>query len=613
MINMNADVELKTIFDKMFALNDILHLSTPYLIEPQYDYLSKQLKKLHKNRESIGTEPIKIVLAGNFSSGKSVFLNSLLGDEIVPFGEEPMTMIPNMFRYGSRPDIEIEYNDGRKKRIDLGTFSQLIHTTKIHSKIEDIDNIKIINFYHDSPFLLRYTIIDTPGFSTAVEKGDDLITESIIIEHADVLLWVTDINSGELSRSELDILEKVRNQKKGLTVACILNKCDTLGKPSSGKVQTVVNKVKNQLEKDYVYPFSSKEVLNYEKNIKRGLNKTILEVMHNCKEEVTIGIQPDRKYRIITITASNKTVIREDIISDFSDWLEPLDRIWEELDDLTILVNRKKSLTLSDEILEWEEYLQCCLKNKVIHINYQIKNTYTLPNTFYREIDLIKVGMIKNFENSFLEFSNIVKHELTEIIRNHVSLKKNGIFDDNRKIVYKKSIDRKNVENFFKSTITKYLLSFESEIKQMRELLCIHKNNISESSFVSIELFLLQSSNEQQLRFNLVNESITSQLLHSLIYKLTSSTTRNYLSSLSDQQVFSDLAVNILDSANIKSVMDIFWEISFGNLEKTKDIIQESARKEKNELKEQINDIEEIIKLKRSWRKPHDKFASIPK
>lgn len=67
-----------------------------------------------ENLQQKEVEPMQIAVIGQFSSGKSTFLNALLGQDILPTGITPITSKVCKICYGEDYILEILYKDGRK-------------------------------------------------------------------------------------------------------------------------------------------------------------------------------------------------------------------------------------------------------------------------------------------------------------------------------------------------------------------------------------------------------------------------------------------------------------------------------------------------------------------
>ena len=94
---------------------------------------SIQLKKALDRLQMRSEEPMKVAITGQFSSGKSTFLNALLAKSILPTGITPVTSKVNYIRYGEEFKIRVRYKDGRDEYHDI---SNIAHFTAHFSKGE---------------------------------------------------------------------------------------------------------------------------------------------------------------------------------------------------------------------------------------------------------------------------------------------------------------------------------------------------------------------------------------------------------------------------------------------------------------------------------------------
>ena len=81
-------------------------------------------------------EPMQIAIIGQFSSGKSTFLNALLGQDILPTGITPITSKVCKICYGEDFILEVLYKDGNKVLQNIHFLKQL---TRQNSK--NIDSL----------------------------------------------------------------------------------------------------------------------------------------------------------------------------------------------------------------------------------------------------------------------------------------------------------------------------------------------------------------------------------------------------------------------------------------------------------------------------------------
>lgn len=131
-----------------------------------------------------------LVVVGEYNSGKSTFINALLGDEVFAMGDLPTTRAISILRYGEPGPPE-----------SIG------------------ENIYL---YHYPLDLLRdLHIVDTPG-TNSIERMEEALTREFV-PRADLVLFVTSLLQ-PLTASELDFLAHIREW--GKKVVFIVNGVD---------------------------------------------------------------------------------------------------------------------------------------------------------------------------------------------------------------------------------------------------------------------------------------------------------------------------------------------------------------------------------------------------
>jgi small GTP-binding protein len=131
-----------------------------------------------------------LVVVGEYNSGKSTFINALLGDEVFAMGDLPTTREISILRYGKSGPPE-----------SIGDHVQLYHYPL--EVLRDLD------------------IVDTPG-TNSIERMEEEITREFV-PRADLVLFVTSLLQ-PLTASELDFLTHIRQW--GKKVVFIVNGID---------------------------------------------------------------------------------------------------------------------------------------------------------------------------------------------------------------------------------------------------------------------------------------------------------------------------------------------------------------------------------------------------
>jgi GTPase SAR1 family protein len=177
----------------------------------------KGVKKVELHKTKIIEDSFQIAVVGEFSRGKSTFINALLGKKILPSLARPTTTILNIISYGDEPSITLYYRDEAKlpKRISEEEFKKIIapmdpiegdpDSEKEYK--EAVEKIKEIRFADISAPLSfckdGVTIIDTPG-TNDLDPAREQITNNII-PNADAAILLLSAKK-ILAQSEMSFL-----------------------------------------------------------------------------------------------------------------------------------------------------------------------------------------------------------------------------------------------------------------------------------------------------------------------------------------------------------------------------------------------------------------------
>jgi small GTP-binding protein len=137
-----------------------------------------------------------LVIAGEFNSGKSSFINALLGERVLPEGVTPTTDRINLLHHG--PEIT-----------ERPLEAYLLERT------------------HPAELLRELNVVDTPGTNAVIRRHEELTRD--FIPRADLVLFVTSADR-PFSESEREFLERIREW--GKKIVFIVNKIDILEAPA---------------------------------------------------------------------------------------------------------------------------------------------------------------------------------------------------------------------------------------------------------------------------------------------------------------------------------------------------------------------------------------------
>lgn len=196
----------------------------------------------------------RITILGEFSSGKSTFLDALIGQDILPHGVEEttaaVTYIHNISKNNPKKNkVEVFFRDENKEKevLDLSKSNTALIdyvTAKAKDKdvVKDIAEVHLyLNFMEGEENLV---LIDTPGLNGIKDGMRDITYREIHRSHANICLF----NIKGASRSDLDFIENF--YKQGTPFFFVLNQIDNLKdneETPEQKIKDFTESVKNNI------------------------------------------------------------------------------------------------------------------------------------------------------------------------------------------------------------------------------------------------------------------------------------------------------------------------------------------------------------------------------
>jgi small GTP-binding protein len=149
------------------------------------------LEALRQAEEDLD-ELFLLVVVGEFNSGKSAFINALLGETVLPEGVTPTTATINLLRYGPQPTERL---------------------------VSDF----VTERTYPAAFLRDISIVDTPGTNAIIRRHEELTRT--FVPRSDLVLFITSADR-PFTESERDFMEAIREW--GKKIVLVLNKIDLL-------------------------------------------------------------------------------------------------------------------------------------------------------------------------------------------------------------------------------------------------------------------------------------------------------------------------------------------------------------------------------------------------
>ena len=200
------------------------------------DESSKNLDTIIANADS----PLTLLIMGEFSTGKSTFINAIVGKEIAAVGALPTTAVITKLCYGEEDKITIYFKDGKSKVYGQEEFAQITSETD-DSKYKKIrKNIKYVERAMPMDILEYISLIDSPGLNALNQTHADITKE--FVDNADAVLWMFSTDKAG-SVTEIQAMEELNPRLKPIA---IINQIDKLD-PEEDDIETFLSDIKNKL------------------------------------------------------------------------------------------------------------------------------------------------------------------------------------------------------------------------------------------------------------------------------------------------------------------------------------------------------------------------------
>lgn len=392
-----------------------------------------------------------VALGGGFSSGKSSFLNSLLGKNILPSNIDPSTSVPayivnskDTSIYGINIfDSKVDMDIRDIKLISHG-FGQLEN-----QQGEEIQGEVSLGHILNSIFLQtplqkyqNIAFLDTPGYSKADTKDYSAKTDEKIaraqLNSSNYILWFVQADTGTITNEDINFLKTL---KEDIPKLIIVNKADKCTKDNLNKI---VKKIRETLDLKGIKYI---DVVTYSRRKPNEFDgdriKQYIKSWNVKSEETTFA----KNFKILFLKCKD---YYEDVIEKDS----------KKLNDLN------KVITLCDDkiVCDIISYMIKDIQNNIKYMRELTEVLKELKDEFFTEIKYIsdKVG-IEMPEPSEINLSQeYMKNPLGE-------LKKLKIIDDKKEkekiynLMLRELIDSKTIYNFseggyqYKDTIFNYI------------------------------------------------------------------------------------------------------------------------------------------------------------
>jgi GTP-binding protein len=220
-------------------------------------HISEQIKDNLNLLIDTLNEPPLIAVIGQFSSGKSTFLNALLGQDILPSGLTPVTAKAVRLKFAKMPLLSVKFINGSES---LLASSDLAELNKL------VEQVSGMTLYAPSEILKEINFIDTPGLNS-LRDADTKETKNTL-KKVSGAIWLSLANNAAKA-SELESIKEIL-KANDLKAICLINQKDKLSEDELENLLKHAGQTYGELFEDII-AISSKQALLGITNNDKGL------------------------------------------------------------------------------------------------------------------------------------------------------------------------------------------------------------------------------------------------------------------------------------------------------------------------------------------------------
>ncbi len=356
---------------------------TKSLLKEQIEYfreLSNNIdtKKLEDMKDQVDS-PFMLLLFGEYNSGQSTFINSILGEELCKIGSTPTTDKINIIKNGQ-------------------------------VAIEEMNN-DFVNVIDGNVNVLKdFLIVDTPGTNSIVKEHQDITLA--FIHRAELILFLTSADR-PFSESEREMLELISN-KYGKKIVFVLNKIDQKNEDELDDIVNFIedNSIKLLGFRPTILKVSSKKAIEGIKT--NNLDLTKESNIYNVVEEINKIYKKNALYLKLDSPLSTALKLLDDLEIQINKDSESIIGEVKDLNEFFSNTNQYRE-DLEKDYLKKVEIIQVEF-TKIEHDMYDVIDSITFTKVLKSKIPFKKKKLNYNFEDKFTDLAkkiNAILENLT--------------------------------------------------------------------------------------------------------------------------------------------------------------------------------------------------------
>lgn len=401
----------------------------------------------------LNDEIYNIVVVGHFSTGKSTFINALMGGKLLPTSVKETTAVTTKIFSVNQEDSRVnkaavKFKNGQVEWVDLNEHPEALkkYATLLQTQIDVALNIEVVEVYRTIPLLGEHIcLVDTPGDNGMTERIFDYTRNEI--EKATAIIYL--MPSRGVSNSDAGLLNYINEYQE--RVFFVVNQLDAVPEEEHlthlESIASEIEKIGIMKSTPVVYGLSSKNALKGRMNHDQQLimnsgilaleeklfqyieNQEYQQDFYDSIEKALSRLQQD------LAEASQAKKLQESKVEEQCQQLQArIDNIvrrmrleYDELEQGLLLYMRNETeqimKEMSDKKERWVEQISPSFQSEATAISMKLKsNLMALLKKDWKDMDLF-VKSIKNqitglnkeinmlASKKYNEFIKIVHHD----------------------------------------------------------------------------------------------------------------------------------------------------------------------------------------------------------
>jgi GTP-binding protein EngB required for normal cell division len=196
---------------------------------------------------------VDVAIVGRFKAGKSSFLNSIVGGDVVPVAVLPVTAIVTRLRYGPRDRVIVHRQDGARTETPLDQLAEFVTEQRNPNNVKGVALVDVevgsLRPYRGVRF------VDTPGLGSVYAHNTRTSLEWLPRVGAALLAVSVD---QPLSEHDVDLLKELNRHTPELSI--LLTKADLVSPQDLGDVTRFIQEqtAKVNGKPVHLFPFSTR-------------------------------------------------------------------------------------------------------------------------------------------------------------------------------------------------------------------------------------------------------------------------------------------------------------------------------------------------------------------